>query len=72
MEFILAFMVFLAAVMALCIGVLFGRAGVRGSCGGLGTLPGIGPDCGGACGRPCKRRKIEAPDGAGAVDEGNR
>jgi hypothetical protein len=67
-EFALAFVVFVAAVAALCLGVLFGRAGVQGSCGGLGDLPGIRADCGGTCGRPCKRRKMETPGEAGAVN----
>lgn len=62
-EFVLAFLVFVAVLLALGLGPLFGRAGVRGSCGGLGAVPGVGTDCGGACGRPCKRHNAGAAEG---------
>lgn len=56
-EFLIAFVAFIVAVLALSLGTLLGRGAVRGSCGGLGALPGIESDCAGACRRPCERRR---------------
>ncbi len=56
---LLAIIVFGAAVLALCLGTILGGRRIAGSCGGLGNLPGIQPDCGGACRRPggvCPRK----------------
>ncbi len=49
---ILGMLVFGAAVAALCLGTMLGGRRIAGSCGGLGNLPGIQSDCGGACRRP--------------------
>jgi hypothetical protein len=59
-EFILSLLVFLAAVTGMSIGVLRGRRAIQGSCGGLGNIPGISPDCGGSCQRPCPRKRPPA------------
>ena len=59
---ILAMVVFGAAVLGLCLGTILGGRRIAGSCGGLnglGNLPGIQSDCGGACrkpGRVCPRK----------------
>jgi hypothetical protein len=59
-EFILSLLVFLAAVTGMSIGVLRGRRAIQGSCGGLGNIPGISPDCGGSCQRQCPRKRPPA------------
>mgnify|MGYP003626522882 CR=1 FL=1 len=52
--FLLTFLIFLLAVGGLAVGVLFGRAPLKGSCGGLACTKGI------SCGA-CQRGK-EGPD----------
>ena len=44
MTFVLALLVFMAIVTAMAVGVIFGRAPIKGSCGGLGAV-GIDQDC---------------------------
>jgi uncharacterized protein len=64
-EILFSLVIFALAVAALGIGVLRGRRGIQGSCGGLNNLPGMTSDCGGACRRPCrKRRKAAASSSA--------
>lgn len=41
--FILAFGIICTAFVALCLGVIFGRAPIKGSCGGIACIPGA--DC---------------------------
>ena len=49
MTFILSMLVFTLAVVLMCLGVMLGGRRIKGSCGGLNTIPGIESDCGGAC-----------------------
>jgi hypothetical protein len=51
-EILLALILFPLAFAGLAVGVLAGRRGVTGSCGGLNRVPGIESDCGGACRAP--------------------
>ena len=44
MTFVLAFLVFMAIMVAMAVGVIFGRAPIKGSCGGLGAV-GIEQEC---------------------------
>jgi hypothetical protein len=44
MTFVLALVVFMAIVAVMAVGVIFGRAPIKGSCGGLGAV-GIDQDC---------------------------
>ncbi len=46
--FVLSFVVVALAVTGMALGVLAGRDGIRGSCGGAGGC--------GACQRPCRHR----------------
>jgi hypothetical protein len=61
-EFALSFVVFALAVAGLSFGLLAGRGGIRGTCGGLNNSDGQG--CG-ACGRSpsdaseCARKRVE-------------
>lgn len=63
-EILFSILIFILAILGMSIGVLRGRRHIEGSCGGLNNIPGIESDCGGACGRPCKKRraKIRARD----------
>ena len=38
MTFVLALLVFMAIVAVMAVGVIFGRAPIKGSCGGLGAV----------------------------------
>jgi hypothetical protein len=54
--FIASFAAFLLLALSLALGLLLGRAGVSGSCGGLNRIPGLKGSCG-ACGTDrCPRR----------------
>ena len=44
MTFVLALLVFMAIVAAMAVGVIFGRAPIKGSCGGLSAV-GIDQEC---------------------------
>lgn len=58
--FLLTFLIFGLAMFALAVGWLFNQKELKGSCGGLSAVPGLGrSDC--SCAAPCeKRRKREA------------
>jgi hypothetical protein len=51
--FIVTFIVMGLAVFGMAVGVIAGRNPIKGSCGGLNTIPGI--EC--ACSEPCEKRK---------------
>jgi hypothetical protein len=55
-ELLISVGVFLTAVAAMSIGVLTGRRGIQGSCGGLNHIPGLEGACGG-CDKPCKNKR---------------
>jgi hypothetical protein len=63
--FILAFTIFTAAVAGMAVGLLLSGRRIEGSCGGLNNIPGIESDCGGACKRPCERRRRARQKAAG-------
>jgi len=37
-EFVLAFLIFVVAILAMSVGVIYGRAPLAGSCGGLNNM----------------------------------
>ncbi|WML92047.1 (Na+)-NQR maturation NqrM [Thiothrix lacustris] len=54
--FLLTFLIFLLAVLGLAIGWLFNSKVLKGSCGGLSSIPGIAKsDC--SCSNPCEKRR---------------
>ena len=55
-EWGVALLVFILAFVGMALGILRGRRGIQGSCGGLNNIPGIESDCGGACRTACKGR----------------
>jgi hypothetical protein len=60
-ELLFSIVIFALSAGALGIGVLRGRRAIQGSCGGLHRIPGVDSDCGGACRRPCRRRRAGMP-----------
>jgi hypothetical protein len=59
-ELLASILVFVLAVAGLGLGLLRGRRGIQGSCGGLNNIPGVASDCGGACRRPCRKHRKPA------------
>jgi len=49
MTVLIAFLVFVLAVLLMSLGVMLSGRRIQGSCGGLGNIPGIESDCGGLC-----------------------
>ena len=56
-ELLASLLVFVLAMAGLGLGLLRGRRGIQGSCGGLNQIPGIATDCQDACRQPCRRRR---------------
>ncbi len=50
MTILIAFLVFVLAVLLMSLGVIVSGRRIQGSCGGLANIPGVESDCGGACG----------------------
>jgi hypothetical protein len=61
-EFGFALILFALAFAGLALGVMNGRAALKGSCGGLNQIPGLHSDCGGACqrGERCPNKADQA------------
>lgn len=57
------FVVLVLAVAAMAVGVLFGRAPIRGSCGGIAG--GGCAACSGSCERPAAGKEEDDPTGEG-------
>ena len=55
--FVLTFILFSLAVTGLATGLMLSGRRIEGSCGGLNQVQGVESDCGGACRRPCARRR---------------
>ena len=52
--FLITFIIMIIAVTGMALGVLLGRLGIKGSCGGLNTLKGLESACfacSGSCGK---------------------
>ena len=52
--FLTTFVVFIIAVLALSIGWILNQKTIKGSCGGLNTIPGMESQC--SCSKPCEKR----------------
>jgi hypothetical protein len=63
-ETLFSIVIFALAAAALGLGVLRGRRAIQGSCGGLNRIPGVESECGGACRRPCRKRRPGTPPAA--------
>ena len=53
--FIAAFIVFTLVALGMSVGVIFNNRELKGSCGGLGNIPGVSNDC--SCSNPCDKKK---------------
>jgi len=53
-EFIITFFIFLLVIIGLALGVIFGRKGLQGSCGGLASV-GIEKSC--DCEKSCDQHQ---------------
>jgi hypothetical protein len=54
--FLVTFVIMVLAVLAMAVGVMLGRNPIKGSCGGLSTIEGIG--C--ICSTPCEKKRRAA------------
>ncbi|MFQ5995473.1 MAG: (Na+)-NQR maturation NqrM [Acidiferrobacterales bacterium] len=57
--FLLSFVVLAIAILGMAIGVLFGRRGIKGSCGGLKTIEGLESDCP-VCSGTCEEKNQQS------------
>ncbi len=53
--FFITFVILLLAGLGMATGLLLNKRELKGSCGGLANIPGIGSDC--SCSNPCEKRK---------------
>lgn len=67
--FLTTFIIFVVAVAALSIGWILNQKSIKGSCGGLSSIPGFEKsDC--SCSKPCEKRlkrlaaEVDAPNSA--------
>ena len=54
--FLITFVILLIVVVAMAVGVIFGRSPIKGSCGGINNIDGIDSACE-FCSEPCEKRK---------------
>lgn len=53
--FLFAFAAMMVVVAAMSVGVIVGRSRVKGSCGGVGNIPGLDKQC--DCDNPCELKQ---------------
>ncbi|MEZ5448198.1 MAG: (Na+)-NQR maturation NqrM [Thiolinea sp.] len=54
--FLLTFLIFALAMLGLAVGWLFNQRALKGSCGGISSLPGM-EDHQCSCSEPCEKRR---------------
>ena len=54
--FVITFVILLIVVVAMAVGVIFGRDAIKGSCGGINNIDGLDSACD-FCSEPCEKRK---------------
>lgn len=53
--FLLTFIIFSLVAFGMSLGVILNNRELKGSCGGLGNIPGVSNDC--SCSNPCEKKK---------------
>lgn len=53
--FLLSFLIFSLVALGMSLGVILNNKELKGSCGGLGNIPGVSSDC--SCSNPCDKKK---------------
>lgn len=53
--FLLSFLILCLVAFGMSLGVILNKRELKGSCGGLGNIPGLSSDC--SCSKPCDKRK---------------
>lgn len=53
--FLLTFLILCLVAFGMSLGVILNNKALKGSCGGLGNIPGISGDC--SCSNPCEKKK---------------
>ncbi len=54
--YLISLLIFLLAVLGMAVGMIAGRSPIKGSCGGLQGIKGLGSSCSG-CDKPCPNRE---------------
>ncbi len=55
-ELFISLLIFLLAMLGMAVGMSAGRSPIKGSCGGLQGIKGLGSSCSG-CDKPCPNRE---------------
>lgn len=53
--FLLTFTIFCLVAFGMSLGIILNNRELKGSCGGLGNIPGASSDC--SCSNPCEKKK---------------
>lgn len=53
--FLLSFLIFSLVAFGMALGVILNNRELKGSCGGIGNIPGMSSDC--SCSNPCDKKK---------------
>ena len=55
--FLLTFLILCLVAFGMSLGLILNNRELKGSCGGLGNIPGISGDC--SCSNPCEKKKAK-------------
>jgi len=53
--FLISFVIFSLVAFGMSLGLILNNRELKGSCGGLGNIPGVSGDC--SCSNPCEKKK---------------
>ncbi|PID46179.1 MAG: hypothetical protein CSB47_05585 [Proteobacteria bacterium] len=66
--FLLSFVIFALVAFGMSLGVILNKRELKGSCGGLGNIPGVSSDC--SCSKPCEKKKARLQQEASGLKPG--